>query len=309
MTHKDLIAGINEKRIKYLFEAVQMGTVRAAADKLNVAPSAVSRQISLLEEELAATLIERHRKGVKVTPAGEIVLRYYRESLSHQEGCLSQLNALRGLKSGHIDLAVGEGFVGDLMSEPLPEFNRRYPELSVSVTMGGTNDVIRRVEEDQAHIGLLFHPPSHPAIRTQAKSCQPLCVIVPPQHPLQALQRPVSLEETLAYPLALQEGNFGIRQLLSIVEFKERIRLNPSVTTNSIAVMKNFVRSEMGVTFLPAFVVAREIADGQLCAVPIDHPILASGEAHMITRLGRQLPEGPKQLLQHLTHWMRAFSV
>jgi DNA-binding transcriptional LysR family regulator len=52
---------INEKRVKYLYEAVQQGTVRAAADKLNVSPSAVSRQIALLEEELATTLIERHR--------------------------------------------------------------------------------------------------------------------------------------------------------------------------------------------------------------------------------------------------------
>lgn len=63
----------------------------------------------------------------------------------------------------------------------------------------------------------------------------------------------------------------------------------------------------MGFTFLPEFVVAAEVADKQLIALPIKHDLLASGEAHMVTRLGRQLAPGPHQLLQHLTLWMKAF--
>jgi len=298
---------ISQKRMAYLYQAVTLGSVRAAADKLNVAPSAVSRQIALLEEELVMTLIERHRKGVKVTPAGEVVLEHYRESLSHQEDCLAKLNALRGLHSGHISLAVGEGFVGDLMSQPLPEFNRQYPTLTVSVTMGGSSEVLRQVEQDQAHIGLLFHPPSHPKIRMQVAQRHPLCVIVSPQHPLLALHRAVSFEEAIDFPYVLQEGHFGVRQLLAIAEFQQQVRLSPVVTTNSIAVMKNFVRSGMGVTFLPAFVVAREVEDGQLCTIDIEHAVLASAEAQIITRLGRQLSPAPSVLLQHLMAWMRAF--
>jgi len=129
---------INEKRVAYLYEAVTMGTIRAAADKLNIAPSAVSRQIALLEEELASTLIERTRKGVTATEAGEVILRFYRESLSSEEICISKLQALQGLQQGHIKLAIGEGFVGDLMSGPLPEFTRQYPSLTLSISMGGS---------------------------------------------------------------------------------------------------------------------------------------------------------------------------
>ncbi|MCO4757342.1 MAG: LysR family transcriptional regulator [Oceanospirillaceae bacterium] len=298
---------INEKRVAYLYEAVTMGSVRAAADKLNVAPSAVSRQIALLEEELAAILIERHRKGVTPTEAGDILLRYYRESLSCEEECIAKLQALQGLQRGHIKLAVGEGFVGDLMSGPLPEFNRLYPSLTLSINMGGSNEVIRQVEQDEAHIGLLFHPANHPNIRSQVVSCQPICAIVPPEHPLVALDGAVSLEALLEYPVALPESHFGVRQLLAMAEFQDRVRFKPMLTTDSIAVLKHFVRSNMGITFLPEFVVSREIEDGQVVAIPVDHHILASGEAHMITRLGRQLPEGAHRLLQHLMSWMRAF--
>ncbi|ODS24487.1 LysR family transcriptional regulator [Candidatus Endobugula sertula] len=299
---------INEKRVAYLYEAINRGSIRAAADKLNTAPSAVSRQIALLEEELATTLVERHRKGVTPTDAGAIVLRYYRELLSSEESCISELQALEGLQIGHIILAVGEGFVGDLMSGPLPEFNRLYPNLTLSINMVDTNEVIRQVEEDEAHIGLLFHPANHPGVRSQVISYQPMCAIVPLGHVLAQQSSPVKLEMLLDYPVALLENHFGIRQLLAVAEFQERLRFKPILTTSSIAVLKYFVRSQLGMTFLPEFVVAREIADKQLVAIPIDQEVLTRGEAHMVTRLGRQLSEGPNQLLLHLTSWMKAFS-
>lgn len=299
---------IKEKRLSYLYEAVQLGTVRAAADKLNVAPSAVSRQISMLEEELATTLIERNRKGVRPTEAGQILLKFFREAMSHEQDCITQLQALSGLQHGRIDLAVGEGFVGDLMSEPLPEFHRLYPALTLNIQTGSTNDVIRRVEEDEAHIGLVFHPPSHPSLRSQVISTQPICAITLPDHPLAQLNRTLMLNEAIIDEIALPESYFGVRQLLAMAEFKERLRLKPQLISNSIAVLKNYVLSGMGITYLPAFVVAKEIQQGQLCAIAIDHPLLAAGEAHILTRQGRQLSAGPHRLLQHLTQWMRAFN-
>lgn len=299
--------GINDKRLGYLYQAVRLGSVRAAADQLNIAPSAVSRQISLMEKELAVTLLERHCLGVTATDEGEVLLKYYRESLSSQEACLGKLQALKGLHRGHIELAVGEGFVGDLMLGPLPKFNHQYPDLTLSISMGGSNEVIRKVEEDEAHIGLLFHPSSHPRIRSQVISKRPICVVVSPHHPLAQRQQAIGLEELLSYPVGLPESSFGVRQLLAMAEFQERIRFSPVLTTNSIAVLKHFARSGMGFTFLPEFVVAAEVADQQLVAVPVDHGLLASGEVHMVTRLGRQLAVGPHQLLQHLTVWMKAF--
>lgn len=297
---------INGKRLSYLYEAVTMGTIRAAADKLNIAPSAISRQISLLEEELSCILIERHRKGVTPTEAGGILLQFYRESLSSEEACVYKLQALLGLQRGHIKLAVGDGFVGDLMLGPLPEFARLYPALTFSISTSGSNEVIRQVEEDEAHIGLLFHPSSHPRIRSQVVSCQPICIIISPNHPLADRNKPVQLKELLEYPVGLAESHFGVRQLLAMAEFQQKIRFNPILTTDSIAVLKNFARSNMGFTFLPYFVVSKEVEDGYLIAIPIDNMLLASGEAHIVTRLGRHLSQGPYELLQHLKSWMKA---
>ena len=299
------MAEINGKRLSYLYEAVTMGTIRAAADKLNIAPSAVSRQISLLEEELASKLIERHRKGVTPTESGSILLQFYRESLSAEEACISKLQAVLGLQRGHIKLAVGDGFIGDLMLGPLSEFSRLYPSLTLSISTGGSNEVIRQVEEDEAHIGLVFHSSSHPRIRSQVVSAQPMYVIVSPDHPLANRYTPMQLEELLEYPVGLAENRFGVRQLVAMAEFQQKIRFSPTLTTDSFNVLKNFARSNMGFTFLPYFVVSKEVEDGHLIAIPIDNTLLASGEAHLITRLGRHLSQGPHELLQHLKLWMK----
>ena len=56
---------LKESRLAFLYAAVQGGSIRAAAERLDVAPSAVSRQIALLEEELAVPLLERQARGVR----------------------------------------------------------------------------------------------------------------------------------------------------------------------------------------------------------------------------------------------------
>lgn len=298
---------INEKRLSYFYEAVQLGTIRSAADKLGVAPSAISRQITQLEEELSCILIERHRKGVRPTEAGELLLKYYREAAANEEACLADLNALQGLKSGHISLAMGEGFIGELMSSALSSFQALYPDLTLSVHVGGSNELIRKLEEDDAHIGVLFHPPQHKKLRSHASSLQPLCAIVPLEHPLTSLKRSLYLEDVTSYPLVLQEAEFGVRQLIAVAEFKHRVRLAPVMTVNSFGLLKEFVRSNMGVTILPEFVVRRELDDKQVISLPIEDPILSSGEVHLVTRLGRQLTEAPLALLKHLQGWMKDF--
>ena len=298
---------INAKRLAYFYEAVSLGTIRSAADKLSIAPSAISRQIAQLEEELNCILIERHRKGICPTEAGELLLKYYREASANEESCLSELRALKGLKTGHISLAIGEGFIGEIMSKVLPEFQAQYPDLTLSVHVAGSNELIRKLEEDEAHLGVLFHPPHHHKLRSHEISLHPLCAIVPPNHPLESLGRPVHLEDVMPYPLVLQEKEFGVRQLIGVAEFKHRVRLAPVMTVNSFALLKEFVRSNMGVTILPEFVVRRELDDQTVVSLPIEDPILSSGEVHIATRLGRQLTEAPLALLKHLQLWLRDF--
>ncbi len=294
---------LSHKGLNYFSVAVQEGTVRAAADQLNIAPSAVSRKITQLEQQLGSQLVERGRRGVKLTEAGQLLMDYVQQNQALQQTCVSALEDLHGLETGQVDLAVGEGFVNGLVGEALPPLQQEYPQLHYQLHFAGTNEVIRQVELDEVHMGLVFHPPQHPRISSHAVAKQPLMAVMTPDHPLSGAAT-LAIGEVQAYPLALQTDAFGIRQLLALVEFEQRINLQPQLVTNSIAALKQFARHQQGVTVLPEFVVRQEVQQGLLTCVPLQHSLLQNGEIHLITRQGRRLLGAPQVMLQHLRWWL-----
>ncbi|MGI4860183.1 MAG: LysR substrate-binding domain-containing protein [Janthinobacterium lividum] len=109
-----------------------------------------------------------------------------------------------------------------------------------------------------------------------------------------------------AFPLAVTHTAYGIRQMPPALEITERIRLQPVVTTDSLTVLKEFVKQELGVSCLPDFAVAREVDAGDLFTMPLLHPVLETAEAHLITRAGRRLSGAAVRMLQLMTAQLRS---
>jgi DNA-binding transcriptional LysR family regulator len=300
---------LDHHRLHYLHEAVRRGSVRAAAEGLDVNPSVISRQIALLEKEFGITLIERLSRGIRATEAGALLVERFRRWSADQADTVAKLRELQGLQRGHVDIVLGEGFVSDLMSGPLAKFWERHPQLTMAFDLAGTNEVVSAVAEDRYHIGLVFNAGPDPRIRVTTAIRQPLCVIVPPDHPLTRRRRPVRLPELADVPLGLMHPSYGTRQIVAMAETSERVVLRPKLVTSSINVLRHFVKSGLGLTLLPAFSIAADLADGSLAALPVDNRLLASSEACVITRLGRELPNAASQLLRYLGAQMRAFQI
>jgi DNA-binding transcriptional LysR family regulator len=296
---------VQDRRILYFYEAVRLGSVRAAADFLNVAPSAVSRQIAQLEQELGSPLLERHRRGVKPTEAGDKVLAYYRQRLAQQEVLLDSIQSLRGLHSGSVTLVSGEGFLESL-AQPLARFSTLYPRIELTVNVCGSNEVIRQVVEDEAHIGLVFNPAADPKIRSHAHQRQPVCVVTGPDHPLAKEPGPVELGNLDRYQLALPAVSYGIRQILLEAEHQAGISVRPVLTCSTFAMLKHFAM-QGGITLLPTFVVEEELKAGKLLALPLKSEVFSSPQTHLISRLGRQLSVGANRLMSMLLQDMAAF--
>lgn len=296
----------DERRVRYLYESVSFGSIRAAAEKLGMNPSVISRQIAQLEADLAIPLLDRHGRGVKPTEAGRLLVEYFRQYRANQQDIVAKIDEIRGIARGHVDLVLGEGFVSDLMGDPLRVFWERYPNIGVSIKLAGTNEVMRAVIEDEAHLGLVYNPPVLPGIRSRAASRQPMCAVVLPGHPLTKSRSAPALQDLLEYPLALMRSAFGTRQIIEAAETSDKIRFTPHLTTDSISVLKHYVRDGHGMTVLPAFAIAQEIERQELVAVPINNEILNRPEAHLITRLGRQLAPAANQLVNQLLATMQA---
>lgn len=298
---------IDSHRLRYLFEAVHFGSVRGAAEALGVNPSVVSRQIAQLETDIGIVLIERHSRGIRPTESGSLLIEYFRRQTADHADTLAKLREIQGLQRGHIDVILGEGFVSDLMLGPLRTFWELYPRLTMTFELAGTSEVARQIADDRAHLGLVYNAPSDPRIRVVAESRRPLCLVCRSDHLLAQFSRPVTLREIAAFPLGLMQPSYGTRHLIAMAEASEKLVLSPKLTTSSINVLRHFVMAGLGVTLLPSFSVARDIADGALVAIDIDNPLLCAAEAQIIVRVGRQLPDAVIRLLRFLSSKMLAF--
>jgi DNA-binding transcriptional LysR family regulator len=297
---------ITDAKLRYLVEAAALGSMRAASDKLNVAVSSVSRQIANLESELGLLLIERGRRSIKLTEAGELALRYYRESVAHREALDSSFQALRGLRSGNIQLAIGEGFVA-VLSLLLQQFLNKNAGVSLSVTAASTLDVIRHVVDDEAHIGLVFHAPADPKLSVRCSIPQPINLIVHPAHRLAKLPS-VTLKQLGDHRLCMTESGFRIRQIISMAETQERVSVSSRIVTNSLQLLREMVKSGDYVTLMPDIAAYTELGNRELVSIPVESPALQTTSVNLVTRLGRALPVAPAALLPLLERAMRALN-
>jgi DNA-binding transcriptional LysR family regulator len=299
---------IDSRALKYFAESVLNGSIRAAADKLDMNPSVISRQITQLEASLSVRLLERHGRGVKPTLAGQFLMDFHHKQRLNFDEMMTRLDEVRRLSRGHIELVVGEGYVSDLTTLVMRHFWQTHPNLTISLHVAGTNDLMRYVEDDLAQIGLVYNPTLPVRLRSVAAIRQPMCAIVPPDHPILEAGRPsISLEEVARYPVAQLYSSYGIRQILDRATHSAGIVLNINMTTNSMAALKDYVRSGAGISIFPAVVASREIKEKKLYAVPIDQPLLAATEAHVIARSGRQLPAVTIELMRLLIKALESF--
>jgi DNA-binding transcriptional LysR family regulator len=297
---------ITDAKLRYLVEAAALGTMRAASDKLNVAVSSVSRQIANLESELGLLLIERGRRSIKLTEAGELALRYYRESLAHREALDSSFQALRGLRTGSIQLAIGEGFVA-AVSLLLQKFLNKNAGVSLSVATAATLDVIRYVVDDEAHIGLVFHAPAEPKLSVRCSIPQPINLIVHPAHPLAKFPS-VTLKQLADHRLCMTESSFRIRQIISIAEAQERVSVSSRIVTNSLQLLREMVKSGDYVTLMPDIAAFSELENRELVSIRVESSALQTTSVNLVTRLGRALPVAAAALLPLLERAMRTLN-
>jgi DNA-binding transcriptional LysR family regulator len=285
----------------YYFHAVRRtGSIRAAARSLNVASSAVSRQIHNLEEEIGSPLFERTVGGLKLTSVGEMFARHVMTVLQDHDRFRSDVLSLSGTWRGTIRIACIEALVGSALPNVIAKHRERAKRVNfVTRTMGSfeVQDVLVRGEAD---IGVAFALRHSHELRQVAVKRFRLGAVVAAKHPL-ARRRTVTIAQCLSFPIILALPELSIHQLLQPLLARVPQATEPVIQANSIDLMRELAERGVGVSFHTQIGIERLADTRRVVFLPLDNagsPVWS--DLGIYVRSERALPGYMDSFLQDL---------
>jgi len=259
---------LNFEPLRIFAEAAREQSLRKAAEKLNLAPSSVSRQIAILERQIGTALFVRSAQGARLTYAGELMEEFCRTVLLNFDSLRYDLNDLKGQRRSLIKIAAVESIASTKPTKSLVRFQERFPTVSFMVHVMPASAVIEAVKSADVDIGASFCPDPDPLLVTLARTTEPVVAAAPPGHPI-AGRESVSLADLQETAIALPETNFKVRQVLDSACSMAGITLAPVLTSNSFDVLKEFVRTGGGVAVMPQGTLPYDSDLGALKIIPV----------------------------------------
>lgn len=290
---------LQEVSLRYFLEVARAGSVTEAAARLEVAPSAVSRQIARLERELDTLLFERRARGMSLNSAGELLAAHARRAWLDIERIGDEILALRGLRQGEVRVVATEGFAYQFLPSMVAEFQERCPGIRFTLDMCVQREVARRVREGLVDLGVTVTLSSERGINIELRHPAPVMAVVAPGHPL-ATRRQVSLGQVVTYPLALPTGASTLRQLLEISCSRQGLRLEPVITGDHLYPLIQYAARTRAVTFCGELALREHLRTGSIAAVALRDREMNERYFEVQTMAGRHLPEAARAFIEHL---------
>jgi DNA-binding transcriptional LysR family regulator len=224
------------------------GSIRKAADQLNITPSALTRRILDFEDELGTAIFERLPQGVRPTAAGTMLLRYINDQLADFEQLRSQISSLDSLQSGHIEFACSQAFIGNFIPDQVSAFRRAHPNITLNVSVRDHADGVKALTNFEADLALLLEPPHSTDLSTLHISRQSLCAVMSLEHPLAGMKN-ISLKECCDWPFAMPVNSLAIRANLNEALVRQQLSPAIAVESGTLEFLFNYLLRENLLTF------------------------------------------------------------
>jgi DNA-binding transcriptional LysR family regulator len=292
------------RALMYFDELVRTNSMRAAAENLNVAATAVSRQIENLEHYFGTPLVERSNRGIKLTAAGELLAARAGRTFRELEHVHQLIDDLQGLQRGKVVIYANGATVANLLAPVLAQFSLRYPKLRFEVAITSARQAIEALAAAEADLVVTLFAQKISGMKVRLRSEITYDLITSSKHPV-AGQTEISLKEIAALPLAMPDKSFGARQAFEEQFAKIGVELDPVFVTGSLELLKELVLREAAVTLLPALTVQREVEMGLLSAIPISASKGVRTAIDLCVAPDRQLSFAASKLVDFIEAFMR----
>lgn len=285
---------------RYIDEVVRAGSVRQAAERMNVTPSALLRRIQDVEHDLNAAIFERHATGVKLTAAGEVLIRWIRSQNADLRRVYSQIEELSGLKRGEVSIACSQAVARSFLLDQILAFNADHPDVKFKISVTDHQSAVHSLTTYESDLVLVFRPARSAELQTILSVGQGLCAIMAADHPL-ADRETVRIRECSAFDMALPEGNFGGREILEDWLATSSSKINLALEANSFDMLTDFVARTQAITFQIDIGTLLWQNDPRLAVRPVSDLDGAYGPLVLGQFKGRALPLAPAKFAEQLS--------
>jgi DNA-binding transcriptional LysR family regulator len=191
-----------------LFIAVcEERNIARAAEREAIVPSAISKRIAAIEEEVGVPLLQRGRRGIAPTPAGEALLLKARDVLDTLERMRTELSEFASGAHGSVRVFASMSVMSEFLPDDIGSFLARHQSVRVSLEERISSEIIRGIREGTADFGVCWDAGDVTGLTTLAYRADHMCVVLPPAHPL-ARRKAVGFAATLDYEqIEIQAGS------------------------------------------------------------------------------------------------------
>jgi DNA-binding transcriptional LysR family regulator len=240
-----------------------------ASQQLYVAQSAISRKIKLLEEELGEPIFKRVNKKVYVTPAGQTLLRYARGIFLDMRNAKLEISEIAHLERGQLRVGAGMLACTYILPPVLEKFKALHPRIDLGVITGPTDFLLSKLSDNLIELGVLTLPIKHADLQVVPLITEEMVVITNPKHPVLSQKNSMNAEELRDYPLILFPKGARTRDVLD--GFFRDAGITPRIVmeAENVALIKPFVKIDLGISIVPIRAVAEELQRGELHCLKI----------------------------------------
>ncbi|MCC5895997.1 MAG: LysR family transcriptional regulator [Alkalibacterium sp.] len=280
------------KQLIYFIEVAEREHMSNAAQHLNVAQSAISRQISNLEEELGVQLFERVGRNMKLLPVGQILLTHAKDVINRLEQTKKEMADHIAPESGVIKLGFPTSLATSLLPNLINSYSKSFPAIQFQLRQGSYQfliDAIKNRELNLAFIGPVIE--DEPAIRGDILFKEKMHLLVSRQHKA-AHRESITLKELKDEAFILFPKGYILEKLVVDACHNEGFAPHVSTQGEDMDAIKGMVAAGIGITILPDSAITKYETDFLKC-VPINSPQLVRSVG-MITPNTRQLTPSEK---------------
>jgi DNA-binding transcriptional LysR family regulator len=255
---------LDVRRMRVLREVATQGSFSAAAEALSYTQSAVSQQIAALEREAGTKLVERSARGIRLTDAGEALVRHTEAVLSNLAEAEAELEALAGVRGGRVRLASFPSAGSAIVPQAIANFRSRHPAVELNLIEAEPEESLPRVRSGELEIALTYTPSllsneGLAGFEVETLLDDPFYVVLPKGHPLEKRPR-VRLKDLASEPWINGTGacpcSFQVTRACNTAGFDPHVAFE----SDDFATVQGLVAAGVGVALIPdlGFATARD---------------------------------------------------